>query len=36
MIVTGPSFTSETSMRAPNTPRATATPSRSSAAQKLS
>ncbi len=35
-IVTGPSFTSSTAIRAPKTPRATGTPSASSSAQKLS
>jgi len=35
-IVTGPSFTSSSAIRAPNTPRATRTPSRSRASQKRS
>ena len=35
-IVTGPSFTSSTCMRAPKTPVSTATPSARSAAQKRS
>ena len=35
-IVTGPSFASSTSIRAPNTPRATGTPSAASALQKRS
>ena len=36
MIVTGPSFTSDTCMRAPKTPRATPAPASSSAPQKRS
>ena len=35
-IVTGPSFTSSSSIRAPKTPRATGTPSASSSRQKAS